>query len=674
MPSFSQFLLLELKRLFRTRNTIILFLFFCICLGFVQYGINEYKDILRRKGLFQEIEKNKVSQYVTYTQYGVYGFRIFFAYHPLSIFFINSGGYSEVESFVDCGERLKIYSSLQGQNLFKIKIKKSGLTDFSGILLFLGGLLVFFYGLETLSYHKYLKLLVSLSSAKTIFFSQVFSRAAIIFLILLILLGSVLLQARISGITLSFDITIFYYFITTLLVLLFFFAIGVVLSTIKSRITGISIGMALWLLFLFFIPAAIYFYSANQSKSITQLYKLENDKLKIVMSFEKRAIEKSITYKYGEKLKNEVKDIALSFYNNEFRKIHGLEEAMRKQMDNTIKKYHRISLLFPSSFYLAFSEEISSRGLMNLMDFYSHTQNQKKEFFKFYMNKLYFSSNFSKIENFVKGDENTFNAPTRIPHYFGWGILLTLLYSGGLFYYSYRRFEKMLYLPPEKQSHQINPDELSFRKGHFEVYYSYSHVMPDYLYSNFSGRSNYLTSKGFPGKITIDGQNFHETPFTSGHQFVYLCSPDKIPEDITAIDFLDVISSLLELTPEEKEALVFNFISPLQFKLKMSQLEDYQQGELLLAALQHKKREIYLIEDTAKGMPIEFNTRFLGAAEKLAQEGGMVLYLTTDDNLPTPRRSIHNPVLLIKSEFWAKNVELSNEMITRINTGNNNPS
>ncbi|MCP5102048.1 MAG: hypothetical protein GY950_01650, partial [bacterium] len=91
MSAFKAFFILELKRFINKKNLVILVLFLIISLFLVQTHINQYNDLVENNRKFNEIEKLKVNQFLNYTQYGLYGFRVFFNPSPLSIFFSHSG-------------------------------------------------------------------------------------------------------------------------------------------------------------------------------------------------------------------------------------------------------------------------------------------------------------------------------------------------------------------------------------------------------------------------------------------------------------------------------------------------------------------------------------------------------------------------------------------------------
>jgi hypothetical protein len=203
MHTFKAFFILELKRFFGKRNGMLILLLFLLSLLFIQNGINEYKNILDHKEKFQEIEESKVSSYISYRVYGTYGFRMLFVPAPITVFFNKSGLISDMTSYVDSGERLIIYNSLKGKNVFNLK--KWGLTDFSGIILFFASLLALFYGYETLSNAEYLKFLSSLASPRKAFISMLLSRIILMVLLFLFITAAGFLLLTLNGLIVPLD-------------------------------------------------------------------------------------------------------------------------------------------------------------------------------------------------------------------------------------------------------------------------------------------------------------------------------------------------------------------------------------------------------------------------------------------------------------------------------------
>jgi hypothetical protein len=433
--------MLEFKKLLN-KKFIGLFLFFSLLsLYFVQTGINHYKEIIENKDKFQDIERLKVNQYINYGQYGSYGFRILFMPSPLSIYFFNSCTISELTSNVDSGERLNIYNSFKGRTLFAEKA--GGFKDFSGIMLLLGSLLVLYFGYEALIYKDYLRFMSGFIDYKKLFTSIILSRVLVFILFFLLITGISLVLLKINAVKFSNHeyLQLAVYMGTLVLMLIFFFALGTIAGAFKSRFAGFVLVIISWFVFVFLIPGVVGAINSQKADNIISDYHLELEKLKILMDFEKRALEEvGITSQDNIK---EVREYIESFWNNQFNAIWAFEKKMEKEMEKNIRRFQRLSFLFPSTFYLASTNEISSKGYENFITFFRYIQTLKKDFVRFFINKRYYS-NYSEVESFVKENENLFDARSRLPKGFFNGIQLTLLYIVVLFVISYARFKKSL--------------------------------------------------------------------------------------------------------------------------------------------------------------------------------------------------------------------------------------
>ncbi len=651
MRTFKSFFIFESRRFFGMRNTILILLLLFLSLIFIQIGINEYKNTLNRKEKFQEFEITKVSHYINYTQYGAYGVRMLFVPSPISVFFINSSVIPDMTSYVDSGEQLKIYNPLKGQNIFALK--KFGFSDFSGIILFFGSLLALFYGYETFNNDEYLKFLSTVSSKKRVFYSVLFSRIILMFLVFFVITSSAFLLIIINGLYVPMNVYFLYFILSILFISLFFFSIGTIIGTLRSKIIGITTLLSCWFLLLYFIPTAVNTYIASRSDLFTPLYKLEIDKLKILMDFEKRAIEKAGIFK---KVDDAERELALNYWNNELKKILALEEDMRNQMKNNISLSQKLSMFFPPTFYLSLTNEISSRGYENLIDFYNRAQSLKREFVRFYMEKKFFS-NFSKVESFVKGDENVFYAQSRLPGNFTESVFINLLYIVGLFWVSYSRFRKSLFILPNHENLESYPRELRLKQGEFKVLVSEGINLKNQLFNLFFGETEELRKKGSPIKVYIGDQDITENEEEDRNDFLYICHPENIPGDIRAGDFLAFIRRLMKKPRKKTEDL--HATAPLDIKSilgkRFSRLSNPEKGEIILAILRMKQRRFYLIHDIARGMPIEFTIQLKERMEKLKDEGSLVIYLTPDEIINV--KSIRKDRGFYESATWGQLVD-----------------
>lgn len=630
MHTFTTYFKIELKRFLGIRNKIIVVLVFILSLGFVQSGVNDYKGTLHLKEEFQEYEKQRVSQFLSYRQYGAYGVRMLFVPAPFSTFFINSGVVPEMTAYIDSGERLKIYNPMIGKNIFGIK--KFGFTDFSGILLFFGSLLALFYGYESLYHKEYLKTLATISGRVPVYFSLLISRILIILLLLLLLIGGALLLMLINGLPIPIDSHVLNFLFSILLVSVFFFLLGTAVGTIRSKLTGIPTLLSCWFMLLFIIPAAIDNYIETKANLIKPLYKLEMEKLMVIMGWERKSFEKAGTLEHGQEVTNKDKEVMLSFLENEFKTLNALEGEMLEEMRENLSHFQWLSMLFPTTNYLSVVNELSSKGYENLLDFYKRAQELKARFVNNYIEKVFFS-NFAKVESFIKGDENVYHARSRLPGTFAPGVLVTLVYILLLTWNSYIRYRGILFCVPVRAVDNRQHPELKFAKGQYRIFSIESNVFLNRLYNLFAGQTNIhrlgrKKQDSTAPRIYVDEIDISTREIKDS--FLYICSPESIPGDIKAGDFFEFITSLTRFPNTKKTELCKRLKLDTFRKKRINQLKKQEKAELLLALTQMHEADIYLIYDIARGMTRIFTVQFKDRMHELSETGKLVLYLTTD--------------------------------------------
>jgi len=443
--------IVESRRLYNKKILGIYILFLILSLYFVQIGINQYKSITDNKQRFLDLEKMKVKQYQTIGQYGTYGFRVLFIPSPLSLFFANSSTISQLTSNVDSGERLNIYNSFKGQSIFAEKV--GGFKDFSGMQLLLGSLLILFFGYEALIHKDYLRFTIGYVSYQRLYFSIIFFRM-ITFIFLFLLTSSLsLILIKLNGIDFFNDdwIKLGIYLATVILLLTFFFFLGTIVGSFRSRLTGFAMAFISWFGLVFFIPGVVSAITSSQADNIISDYYMELEKLKLLMEVEKRT-KKNVAESPNKD--EEVLRQMENYWNHEFKEIQAFEKRMEGEMKKNIRLFQKLSFLFPSTFYLSTSDEISSKGYENFIMFFNYLQQLKTRFVRYYLDKKYNLSpppshpeaTSPNIEPFTKNQENLFYAQSRLPQGFFIGLSLNLLYIAVLVLVSFFRFKHSLRL------------------------------------------------------------------------------------------------------------------------------------------------------------------------------------------------------------------------------------
>jgi hypothetical protein len=443
MGKFFRIFSLETKRLFGKRTLGLFVLISLLSLYFVQLGIGQYKAIIESREKFQDLERTKVEQYINYSQYGAYGIRILFIPSPLSIYFANSSVISELTSNVDSGEGLKIYNSFKGKTLFTEK--SGGFKDFSGIILLFGSLFVLYLGYESLVYKDYMRFLADFVAPPKLFASILLSRILLFTLVFAFNVGLSLSLLRINDITLSGEafILLTVYIGVMALMLVFFFVLGSLGASFHSKFAGFAMIVSIWFVFVFLVPGTVNMVTARQAEDIESNYHLELEKLKTLMRFEERARKTAPLSKDWQRSASAVRKVAESYWDNEFSQTQAMEKGLARKVEKNIRFFQRLSSLFPSTLYLSASNEIGSKGYENFIQFFNYVHALKEKFVRYYAFKRFYGSS-SKIESFVKGNENVFCARSRLPRYFLMGVMLMAVYIAALGVVSYFRFKRSL--------------------------------------------------------------------------------------------------------------------------------------------------------------------------------------------------------------------------------------
>lgn len=657
------YIIFEFKRLPHNKIIVISALIIAIlALLFTQLGILKYKALISQKEVFLEIEKMKVKRYINYTQYGGYGFRTFFEPPPLSILFTNTTVADNVTAFVDSGERLKIYQSIIGGNMFKVWRYSIG--DFSGIVIMFGGLLVMYYMYCAFGGREFHRFTASLAGAGQVFFGLFLARLLITWLfftgLTLLAVGLILL----NDLPLSIDHNLLSYITVLLLTTMFFSTLGAIAGNLKQRKVGLAVLMSAWLVLVFALPAGLGLYVQWRANKIKAHHQLEMEKFKLLMDFEERAIKEKATIKYGERLKPNVQEMVKSYRDNEFIRIHQLEEDTIIQMRALGSLNSKCSILFPTSFYSDLSSNLSGGGFLSLLEFYDQVQETKKHFFEFYMDCLYFSgedqnADTGGVKPFGNGSENLFIGDSKVPHFFYTGLLLTVIYLSFCSWAAFHLFRKSMLLHPasfkifeQRCETNIMIDQLC--RGQLKVLVGGSNEYLHYLYSLLSG---FKTRKS---RIKIEGINLHKGEKEA--DFAYLCHPQYFPGDSTPTA---LISFALRLTGRKNNENITNYNHPHGCVARFSLQE---KGRLFLALAELNVRPVYLFNDTAKEMTLEFAVRLTETMERLKKNNSLVIYFTS--SFPITLKTGKVIPTILDGSRWTGMLDYYKELLEKdINSG-----
>ena len=453
-----KFIGFEIERISNKRYIAVILVFLVVIGYFLQYSIDQYKHILQEKNNFKDFERTQIKRVIYISQLGFYGARFLFVPSPLMAFFDGGPVPNHMTSFIDSSERIRFYQPLRGQNAFA-KFNNLFMT-FAGFILLFGSVLILLYGFLGSKDHEWLKFLEELvGGRRRLFLYQIISRAfLLLFFCLIIALLSTIFFV-INGVAVNLGwILIFSQGI--FMMFLFFLIVGLIAGTLKSRF-GSWVSMAIvWFLLVSLMPVLIYHWTYKRAASIKSPYKMESMKQNIFMDYEKSSLQDGGKFdesKYGNEKEIEM---FLDFWNGGFKRVMVIEKNMIEEIKPHISFYQNASALFPSTFFLSVSNEISSKGFSNLVRFSEYTQEKKKDFIWFIASISILSrKKITQLPSFIKGNENIYQGKSQLPDNYGFGLMANILWLVLLFIFYWITFNRMLDRSPETKR-ILNLDEL----------------------------------------------------------------------------------------------------------------------------------------------------------------------------------------------------------------------
>ena len=650
MEQFKAIFTLEGKRFLQRRNLVLFAVIVLLSLYFTWNGISRYRETVEKSQEFRQVESEMFKKMLNYYDYGRYGVNIIFMAGANNVLFGYSNFMSETTAKVDSIVGLKLESDLKSKQIFDDDYLNS--FGFSGLIFFLLSLLVLFYGYESLRHRSYLRCLASLVPYRKLFGIMILSR------VILLVLGLVFLFALVIGFSLlngmpflPGDYAVLAGFLLAAIgMLLFFFLAGVLIGLMSPGSSGKTLALGAWLLVIFVVPAIINTFSASPGE-FPSIYRMELEKLRLLDSFERRAFEKTVNNLIQTDIDLERK-LMEEYWNKDYREIEALEKSLRDRIQIDIVRYQRIAVVSPASFFNLAAHEASSRGYESFTRLYTYTIDLKKKFIRFYIDRMFYNDP-QVLVNFVQHDENLFYGQSSLPANFMTGLALTLAYSLVLLWVSFYRFKKSLYGLSGQAVRQLKQVDKTFKMGDLSVWRVDETNLCDLFYNLLSGKNEMLSGQDTPVRVMIDKADICREK--NREPFIYLSEPEDIPGDMTVKDFIVCWALLLGASKEERNRLLHDpRIEPLKAG-RLHRLTPRQRREVILAITYMPRPNIYLIDNIATGMPVDYAIAFKERLEALAQAGALVIYLTTNDCSVSEK--IGSEPYFYESSYWTGMIE-----------------
>jgi hypothetical protein len=618
MRDFIGFLALECKRFFYKWNLWPWLIIMVLLLLSVNTGINEVKSNTVKSGKFKDVQKKYFERTKNYKIYSVYGNKLQFKPSSTGIFCRNTAVPQDLMIKFDSIVMLQIYNNYKGKSLVRGIFPWRA--DFSGIVMLLLGLQALWYGLNSMRTHDYIKFLCSIRSHKRVFFSIVFSRfilfSAAFVVINIILYGFI--RARGVRFTGADHVGLLWQLLTALVILAVFFILGVIIGAKSTSLLSYILMFIAWFGLIFAVPLTLGVLAESIFPDSIKDYQTELDNFKTVVDFEEYA------YKENGKFDREniegARKIIKKYQDTFYKQIKARECELKFEIADNIDKLSKLSLFFPSTFYMNTSSEVSSRGYLNYLDFYGYGQDMKDKFVRFYIDRTYYHDP-KELVPFITGDEDIYKARSRLPRYFTFGFMLHLFYGFVLLYGAYFYFTRRMF-PRLKDPGAFDEFHLDL-KSKTKITMSINRdEFLNQLIKLFFGQST-----GLPWKLTLDGENISNG---CPKKRIYLPNPGDIPVDITGMYLINLLKRILRPPQEAIDKIVSQFGKELLQK-RFKHVEAYDKARIPLAISYLLNPAVYILKDFSTGIPYEKWKDLEARLDAFLDDNTLIIDITSND-------------------------------------------
>jgi len=641
MSGYFSFQGFDFKRVGRLWILAVLFLILIFSGYSVYKGVVSYKKDLSEGNEFKKIEAENFKKIQNYQHYSYSGVSYLFIPASSSIFFKNPEVFSGLTSKVNAISALEINKSGKGKSVCKgtspLKMK------FSELTFYIFCILAFLIGMEPTRSRDYLRLLSSEIAAWKLHIFNILPRFIVMITLFVIIYLLMLALPLLIGVDLSqIAIThLLVYLIAAMIIILFFMLLGATSGSLfKGKFSFIPIAILL-VIFMGIIPIAFDSIFENEAESLTSIYKIYSDKMKVINDWEK-GIEK----KYGKFNIDNIeveRKIVEQYFKEIYPKIEALEKKLKQEIELIFKKHVNLSIWTPQTFYDLVCIELSSRGFEEYLKYIDHNIKKENEFTRFWIDMYYYVHyQDNKLENFIKGDENLYKAEISLPSNLAKGIVINLVWIALLWIASYFSFKHSLHQFKKEEAKKLGEPDIKLEKKSPNAFISESDIFPRFLYLIFSGMIKPLKNKGVKGRVLMDNVDILSS--TAKQDFLYLPHPDHFPvEDVKVENFIAFHCSLNGLPRSETQSILNRpEIKPISAKI-FGSLKKSEKFDVVLALTHVAKKKLYLIDDIDRDMPGECTVRLKDRIDELQRSGAVIVYRTSEEIHPYDKSPDETP-------------------------------
>ena len=415
----------ELKRFTSRRNLVVLGGFILALLLSCWYGTVLYRSTIANKSSFQATEQERKALCKQYTFRGIPEARLLFVPGPLSIIFHESGAFTGLTARVEAVERPEMNTSLIGKGIFA---NVGGCLDFAGIMFICGALLALLYGYEGTHNRGLLRYISSLSGYRNPGFLISLARVLLVNMVILVLYGLAPLWFLLTG-THGVNILFLAYLPGLLLLITGFTLIGALTGTLENKTTRLLLLPSTYFVLVFLLPWLLRAGTDLEAQiNLPSAYNVEHEILKHITANEKEMLKNPLIMKSGEPLPENTINLVTAKYEALFQQIHQLDISRLDDIRKRMNTYQTLSALFPTTFYLSVSRELSGKGFQEFEAFYRYACDTQLKLASFQLKQRFSPPPGESPESFFTGNEYLFLGKSRIPGNFLLGTVLGLLY------------------------------------------------------------------------------------------------------------------------------------------------------------------------------------------------------------------------------------------------------
>ncbi len=427
-----------------------------------------------------------------------------------TLFLLNFKAYNNLNGTISTESTCKIY---EGKKNSGMNYLSGGYLSYSGILFLFLSLISISSGCDIFEKKQLTKFLCSIKKQNyhRITSHMALSRIILLLIFTTITLSSTMILAYINGIISMEMLSTLNLLLLSILVTGFFLFLGGAVTTLISKrgprlvtITASYIMMvAVFPWSISKIPANM-FHTISESDTEEQQIKILhianlNEKPSPPAALKEKA-PKGVRVE-GEREKGDL--------------IESIEMDHQERIIGKINDYRKMSMLLPSTLFLATANELSGYGVNNYCDFYRFLETRRREFHGTNMNKINRVINETPAEWFNRDQANIFKAQPELPRYYFTGVAFTFLYIGILGFLAFHLGHRRMF-PVKRKNYGI--DTFEIKKKCLGILFIKDKGMSDRLFGLMMGKhiedmELYILKRGGRRKAVKNG-------------FLYLVSMD----------------------------------------------------------------------------------------------------------------------------------------------------